>query len=104
MLFVKDIIQKKSKDQYIIKELLKDNEAFAITESTPENQKCKILCIDFGRSISRFVGLDNLLLVLKEIYGAEYLLKAINEIKPYDQLKDIKISDKNFNELINKIF
>jgi hypothetical protein len=101
MLFIKDIIQKKSDDQFIIKELLKDNEAFAITESTPDNQKCKMLCIDFGGNISRYVSLDSLLLVLKEMYGYEYILKAINEIKPYEQIKDLKISDKNFDEMIS---
>lgn len=101
MLFVKDVIRKKSKDQFIVKELLKDNEAFAITESTPEDWKYKILCIDFGGNISRYISLHNLLLVLKEMYGADYILKAINEIKPYEQLKDIKVSDKNFDEIIN---
>jgi hypothetical protein len=88
---VKDIIQKVNNDQFIIKELFNDNKGFAITESTPEEQKFKSLCIDFGNNISRFVSLDNLLLVLKEMYGKDYLITALDVLKNYDEVKDLKI-------------
>jgi hypothetical protein len=102
MIKVKDIIQKISKDQFVIRELLKDNKPFAITESTPENHTYKILCIDFGKGISRYITLDNLLLILKEMYGNEYIIKAMEEIKSYDDVKDKIISDKSFEELLSR--
>jgi len=99
MLKIKDIVNKISKDQFIVKELFKDSKPFSITESTPKTNKYKTLCIDFGEDICRFVSLDNLILILKEMYGKDYLVKAINEIKPYDEIKDIVVSDKIFEQI-----
>lgn len=87
---VKDLIKKQCDGQFIIKSLY-NQKKFAITESTPDNTNNKMLCIDFGNNIARFVELDILLLVLKEFYGDEYLIKAIKEIKPYDKIKNVDI-------------
>lgn len=94
---IKDIIQKKCNSQFVINSLYNDKkDIFALTESTPDNLNNKILCIDFGNEDARFIELDSLILVLKEFYGEEYLIKAINEIKSYDKVKDIEIQGGNY--------
>ena len=102
MLKIKDVIQKVSQNQFIVNDLFENNRPFAITESTPEEYNFKVICIDFGNGIHRCVCLDNLILVLKEMYGVEYLEKALQEIKPYEEIKNIKVSDKSFEELLSR--
>lgn len=92
----KDVVKAFVKDQFIIKDLTQ-NKDFAITESTPDNSKHKIVTIDFGRDVfgeddCRYVNTDLILMVLKEFYGEEYLLKAVKEIKSYTEIKDKSIS------------
>lgn len=84
---ISDVIKKVSNDQFIVKDRYNDKD-FAITESTPESNKYKTVCIDFGNNISRFVNLDVLLLVLKEMYGKDYLIESLEVFKDYDEIKD----------------
>jgi|688.fasta_scaffold326059_2 hypothetical protein len=88
---ISDIIQKVSDEQFIINNLADINDkskSFTITESTPSDYKYKMVCFDFGMNVNRIAPLDNILLVLKEIYGKDYLIEAINQIKEYNQIKD----------------
>jgi hypothetical protein len=88
---IKDIVHKVSNDQFIYSDFMVTKKMFALTESTPKDYKFKALCIDFGEKVNRFINLDALLLILKEFYGKDYLIKSINEIKYYDSIKDIEI-------------
>jgi hypothetical protein len=98
---IQDTIKKVNKDQFIIDNSIfyKDNKPFAITESTPETFKYKVISIDFEKGNYRAIDLDWLLLILTEFYGKDFLVKAITEIKNYDSVKDIEIP----KELLNKI-
>lgn len=91
-------IAKKLKDQFIIKDLTQGVD-FAITESTPKDTKHKIITLDFGMNSDgfdncRYVNVDLVLMAFKEFYGEEYLIKAIKEIKPYDEIKEVDLDIK----------
>jgi len=91
-------IVKRLKDQFIIKDLTQGVN-FAITESTPEDARHKIITLDFGMNPygfdnCRYVNVDLVLMAFKEFYGEEYLIKAIKEIKSYDVIKDVEMDNK----------
>ncbi|HCL4447102.1 TPA: hypothetical protein N2D16_002707 [Clostridium botulinum] len=87
---IEDLIKRTSKDQFIINNFY-NSTSFALTESTSqekEYERNKILTIDFGNGIIRYIGLDMLLLALQEFYGKEVLIDSIKQFKSYDEIKD----------------
>lgn len=93
MFKLKNFVNKIMKDQFEINDIYNQGvEPFAITESTPETNKHKTICIDFGdinsKNESRYIPVDVLIMILKDFYGDEFLEKALKEIKAWDSVKD----------------
>jgi hypothetical protein len=89
----KDIVNKISEDQYVISNLLGDR-PFAITESTPNSWKPKMISIDFQDGDVRAIEADTMILVLVELYGKDYILDLLSKLKRYEDIKDIEINCK----------
>lgn len=87
---IKELIKKTTEGQFLIKNF-QGEKPFAITESTPEDHKYKIICIDLGDGVSRYLEVDWLFLILKDFYGEEYLMETSKKIKPYDKIKNVEI-------------
>lgn len=89
-----DIFKKVDDRQFIInaiENITYNEKGFAITNSTIDGSKTNFVAIDFGNKDMRYIPLDWLLMILSELYGKEYLIKALNEFNKYENIKNKEI-------------